>query len=174
MRNALLALLAKGPAHGYELKRVLDDDFGEVWGTLNIGQIYTTLGRLERDGLVRSETVAQDSRPAKKVFALTADGHSAVGAWINETLPAPRLRDEFFTKVVLADRGALGDPLELIDRQRRSYLRELRALQALGETAHTTAAELAVEGAVLHLQADLKWLETCEQTFARKRMAGRG
>ena len=166
MRNAVVALLAKGPLHGYEVKRVLEEDFGELWGELNIGQIYTTLRRLERDGLVVQEVVRQPARPDKKVFSLTPAGHEAVRAWIDDVLGVPRIRDEFFTKIVLADRAKLADPLTLIDRQRRAYLRELRSLQELAATATSRAGALAVEGAVLHLQADLKWLERCEQTLA--------
>ena len=165
VRTAVLALLAKGPLHGYEVKRVLEDDFGELWGALNIGQIYTTLRRLERDGLVVQELVRQPARPDKKIFSLTPAGHEVVSEWIDEVLGAPRIRDEFFTKIVLAERANLADPLTLIDRQRRAYLRELRSLQELAAT--TTAGALAVEGAVLHLQADLRWLERCEQAFAR-------
>lgn len=166
MRHALLALLAKGPTHGYDLKRTLESDFGELWGELNIGQIYTTLRRLERDGLVGSETVRQADRPDKKVFSLTPAGHDEVATWVDEVLPAPRIRDEFFTKLVLAGRSALADPVAMIDRQRRAYLRDLRRLQDLAETASTPASQLAVEGAVLHLQADLAWLERCERAFA--------
>lgn len=173
MRNAVLSLLAKAPTHGYELKRQLDGDFGELWGELNIGQIYTTLRRLERDGLVVQEVVEQPGRPAKKVFSLTPSGHDAVREWVDAVLSAPRVRDEFFTKVVVADRARLADPLSLIDRQRRAYLRELRSLQELAASARSTAAALAVEGAVLHLQADLKWLERCEQALATEKREGR-
>ena len=172
MRSAVLALLAKGPLHGYEVKRVLEDDFGELWGELNIGQIYSTLRRLERDGLVVQEVVRQAARPNKKVFSLTAAGNEAVHEWIDEVLGVPRIRDEFFTKIVLADRAKLADPLTLVDRQRRAYLRELRSLQDLGSTATSRAGALAVEGAVLHLQADLRWLERCEQTFAAQKNEG--
>lgn len=166
-------LLAKAPAHGYDLKRQLDEDFAELWGELNIGQIYTTLRRLERDGLVVQQVVEQQGRPDKKVFSLTPAGHDFARSWVDAVLPAPRVRDEFFTKVVVADRARLSDPLTLIDRQRREYLRELRSLQELAETATSTAAALAAEGAVLHLQADLKWLERCEHALAMRTKEGR-
>ena len=169
MRHALLALLAKEAGHGYELKAALERTFGELWPRVNTGQIYTTLARLERDGLVRSSSVAQSDRPDKKVFELTAAGHDELGAWIDQLLPAVRIRDEFFTKLVLAAEAGLTDPLVLIDRQRRSYLRELRTISDLADRAPSAAAALAVEGAVLHLQADLKWLERCEAEFSKGR-----
>ena len=76
-----------------------------------------------------------------------------------------RLRDQFFTKLVVASQARLGDPLVLIDRQRRAYLRRLRELNDLAETVEGFAAAMAVEGAVLHLQADLRWLERCEEAL---------
>lgn len=66
MREVILALLAKEPAHGYELRHGIESLFGEVWPGVNIGQVHSTLGRLERAGLVRSVAVAQTNRPDKK------------------------------------------------------------------------------------------------------------
>ena len=165
MRHALLALLSKEPAHGYELKQAVEAEFGELWPPVNVGQIYKTLGRLEADGLVRSANVAQASRPDKRVFELTAAGRNELLAWIDAPAPAVRVKDEFFTKLVLAARAKVADPLVLIDRQRRAHLRQLRSVGELADRASGLAARLAVEGAALHLQADLKWLERCEQAF---------
>ena len=165
MRHILLGLLAKEPAHGYELKQAVEAQFGELWPPVNIGQIYKTLGRLEEDGLVRSATVAQASRPDKRVFEVTAAGREELAAWVDRPSPAVRVKEEFFTKVVLAARTGVADPLVLVDRQRRAHLRQLRSLNDLAAGAEGVAARLAVEGAVLHLQADLEWLERCEQAF---------
>ena len=155
MRHALLALLSKEPAHGYELKQAVETEFGELWPPVNVGQIYKTLGRLEADGLVRSSSVAQATRPDKKVFELTAAGRDELAVWIDQPAPAVRVKDEFFTKLVLAARAGVVDPVVLIDRQRRAHLRQLRSVSDLAATASGLAARLAVEGAVLHLQACL-------------------
>ena len=165
MREVLLALLHKEPAHGYELKGAIESMFGEVWPAVNVGQIYSTLGRLERAGLVRSATVSQASRPDKRVFELTAAGGDTVRRWVDEVVPAAQLRGSFFDKLVLADRTRLADPIVLIDRQRREYLRRLAELGELAGVAQGLAARLAVEGAVLHLQADLRWLDFCEDAL---------
>jgi DNA-binding PadR family transcriptional regulator len=139
--------------------------FGQVWLAVNIGQIYSTLARLERAGLVRSATVSQASRPDRKVFELTAAGGEAVRRWVDDMV-VPPVRDAFFSKLVLAAQTRLADPLVLIDRQRRAYLRRLSELGDLAESAKGFAARLAVEGAVLHLQADLHWLEQCEHALS--------
>jgi DNA-binding PadR family transcriptional regulator len=173
MRLPLLALLAKEPAHGYELKLALGETFGQAYPSPNIGQIYVTLKRLEADGLVRSEPVAQDRRPDKKVYELTVKGREALAEWVSEPGEGPRVRDDFFVKLILAPRAGIADRMELINSQRRHYyhvMRNLTELQsALSEAALSEAAtagaapRLVIEGAILHLQADLDWLERCQE-----------
>jgi DNA-binding PadR family transcriptional regulator len=165
VREVILALLAKEPAHGYDLRHGIESLFGEVWPGVNIGQVYSTLGRLERAGLVRSVAVAQTNRPDKKVFELTSAGRDELQGWVDEVVVGGRRRDQFFMKLVVASRARLGDPLVLIDRQRRAYLRRLRELNDLAGTVEGFAATMTVEGAVLHLQADLRWLERCEEAL---------
>src|SRR3954451_20044301 len=84
VRLPLLALLAKEPAHGYELKQALETTFGSAYPSPNIGQIYVTLGRLEKDGFVRVVDVEQTDRPNKKVYYLTAKGREALTVWVDE------------------------------------------------------------------------------------------
>ncbi len=163
MKYALLALLAQSPAHGYELKQAFEDLFGGVQPPLNAGQIYTTLSRLERDGLVEDYVVEQEDRPDKRVYQLTADGRSAVRAWIVKPITGTRLKDEFFTKLVLARAASIADPCELIERQRHAYLQSMRDLNdLLMKNSHNPTAALLIEGAILHIEADLKWLDRCE------------
>jgi DNA-binding PadR family transcriptional regulator len=165
MRQHLLALLAKEPAHGYELKLALEQTFGTAYPSPNIGQIYVTVKRLEADGLVRSQDVEQDSRPNKKVYELTPQGRDAVVAWVHEPTDGPRVRDDFFIKLILAPRAGLADRMELINRQRRHYYAQLRALADLQEKTGSgdTPARLLIEGQYLHLQADLNWLQRCQE-----------
>jgi DNA-binding PadR family transcriptional regulator len=165
VRQPLLALLAKEPAHGYELKLALEQIFGQAYPSPNIGQVYVTLKRLEADGLVSSQDVEQDSRPNKRVYELTPAGREQLTAWVQEPIEGARVRDEFFMKLVLAPMAGLADRMELINAQRRHYLgimRNLMDMQA-GTDAATPAARLLIDGAVLHLQADLDWLERCQE-----------
>jgi DNA-binding PadR family transcriptional regulator len=165
MRYPFLALLAAGRAHGYELKQAFETRFGHLLPPLNAGQIYTTLGRLERDGLVRADHVEQDGRPNKRVYELTDEGRSALADWLAAPAPGARLKDEFFIKLVLAGLTGVADPKALIERQRREYLQSLRDLDELAAARGNgdAAAELLIEGAALHLQADLEWLDLCDQ-----------
>jgi DNA-binding PadR family transcriptional regulator len=168
MRYPFLALLASGPAHGYELKQAFEERFGRLLPPLNAGQIYTTLARLERDGLVSADDVAQNGRPNKRVYELTDGGRAALAEWVAAPAPGARLKDEFFVKLVLAGLTGVAEPKALIDRQRREYLQSLRDLDRLGAERRggDPAAELLIEGAALHLQADLKWLDLCEQRLS--------
>ena len=166
MKYALLALLAATPAHGYELKQAYEQLVGAVQPPLNAGQIYTTLARLERDGLVQDQHVAQSDRPDKRVYELTSAGRAALDDWVNATVESPYLKDEFFTKLILAKLAGIADPRLLIEHQRHGYLQMLRNLNELAlypETRQDVTTSLLIEGVILHLQASLKWLDTCEE-----------
>ncbi|GAA4505175.1 PadR family transcriptional regulator [Actinoallomurus oryzae] len=167
MRSVLLALLAKESAHGYELKQALEQTFGPAYPSPNIGQIYVTLGRLEKDGLVRGEDVTQSNRPNKRVYELTPAGREAVAEWLDARSEGPRLRSEFFTKLALVPLTGAADRMTLINRQRRHCLNLMRGLSQPGQPAQggNPIASLLVEGARLHLQADLEWLERCQEAL---------
>ncbi|MET9534923.1 MULTISPECIES: PadR family transcriptional regulator [unclassified Streptomyces] len=165
MRLPLLALLARGPAHGYELKQDLEQLLGAAYPQPNVGQIYVTLGRLEKSGLVESEEVEQSGRPNKKIYHLTDAGREALHAWYEETAEEPRVRDEFFMKLALATTTGIADRITLINKQRRQYLNTMRGLSKLAaaENRDHRISHLLIEGAMLHLQADLDWLERCQE-----------
>lgn len=163
MRMPLLALLAKEPAHGYELKTQLEQIFGQAYPAPNIGQIYVTLQRLERDGLVRSQDVVQTTRPNKRVYELTDAGREAVLEWVDRASDGPRVRDEFFMKLALSQLSGTSDRLGLINRQRRQYLAQMRSLSELAVATERPIPRLLIEGAMLHLQADLDWLQRCQE-----------
>jgi DNA-binding PadR family transcriptional regulator len=132
---------------------------------MNAGQIYVTLGRLEKAGLVTCEQAAGlPDRPDRKVYALTAGGQQRVTDWVTDTgWPGPGLA-EFHLKLIAAAAAGLADPLAIIAAQRRELLRSLRDTQraAMAEPPGSDAA-LLLEGIVLRLQADLRWLEACER-----------
>jgi DNA-binding PadR family transcriptional regulator len=163
MREFFLTLLTGGSACGYELRQTLERAFGDLLPTLNAGQIYTTLARLERDGLIVGRDVLADTR-GKRVYTLTDAGRAVLSEWIEPAVPGVRLKEEFFMKLVLVAGAGLAEPRRLLEGQRREYLQSLRELDDLLETrAQSVTAELLVEGAILHLKADLEWLDMIEQ-----------
>jgi DNA-binding PadR family transcriptional regulator len=169
-QEVVLAMLAKEPSHGYELRARLRDALGPLGDGMNAGQVYVTLTRLEKAGLLAAERSADGDRPDRKVYALTADGQQRVAEWIAEvTWPRPDLA-EFHLKLIAAASAGLADPLTIVDTQRRELLRRLRDAQraAMAEPKGSGAA-LLLEGVVLRLQADLRWLEACEKHWTHRR-----
>lgn len=169
-QEVVLAMLAKEPSYGYELRARLRDALGPVGDAMNPGQVYVTLTRLEKAGLVASERAdGLPDRPERKVYGLTPAGQARVAEWLAEvSWPKPDLA-EFHLKLVAAATG-LADPLAIVDGQRRELLRRLRDAQraAMAEPDRSDAA-LLLEGIVLRLQADLRWLEACEQAWTDRR-----
>ena len=167
-QGAVLAMLAKEPAHGYQLRARLREALGPVGEDMNDGQIYVTLTRLEKGGLITAEQEpGLPDRPDRKVYALTPAGQRRVTDWLAEvSWPKPDLA-EFHLKLVAAAAAGLADPITIIDTQRHELLRRLRDVQraALAEPDRSPAA-LLLEGIGLRLQADLRWLEACEQNWA--------
>lgn len=166
MQEAILALLAKEPAHGYELRRRLEAALGPAGGALNPGHVYVTLSRLQRSGLVR-----EDGRPGrsahrsrhKHVYELTPAGRERVETWLNDVTWAKVAPVEFHLKLVAAAATGLADPAALVDAQRLELLRRLRELQELARGQEGSPGSLLIEGAALRLQADVRWLEACER-----------
>ncbi len=174
MQEVVLALLAKEPSHGYELRTRLQDALGPLGEAMNAGQIYVTLGRLEKAGLVAVQPAAgQGERADRKVYALTADGQQRLADWLADVAwpkPAPA---EFHLKLIAAATAGLADPVSIVDTQRRALLRSLRdAQRAAMAEPDGSAAGLLLEGAVLRLQADLRWLEACERYWTQCRPGG--
>ena len=170
-QEVVLAMLAKEPSHGYELRARLREALGPLGEGLNPGHVYVTLTRLEKAGLVVSDRAeGLVDRGDRKVYALTPNGQQRVAEWLAEvSWPKPDLA-EFHLKLVAAAAAGLDDPLSIVDAQRRELLRRLRDAQraALAEPKGSDA-ELLLEGIVLRLQADLRWLEACEQSWTVRR-----
>jgi DNA-binding PadR family transcriptional regulator len=170
VQEVLLALLASEDSHGYQLKARLALALGPLAGALNDGQVYVTLTRLEKSGLVDSHRVGQADRPDRKVYSLTQAGRERVDTWLHDTSwpkPAPA---EFHLKLVAAAAAGLADPVGIVDLQRRELLKSLAHAQraALAEPNGSVAA-LLLEGVVLRLQADLRWLEACARHWHQAR-----
>src|SRR5271154_6603329 len=123
-QEVVLALLAKEPSHGYQLRARLRQALGPLGEALNDGQVYVTLARLEKAGQVAAEQPA--GQPDRKVYALTAAGQQRVADWFSEvSWPRPDLA-EFHLKLIAAAAARLADPIGIVDMQRRELLRRLR------------------------------------------------
>lgn len=168
-QEVLLAMLAKEPAPAYQLRARFDRALGPLGEAINDGQIYVTLGRLEKASLV-TRREAGAAVADRKVYELTPAGQQRVTEWLSEvSWPKPDLA-EFHLKLIAAAAAGLADPIGIVDAQRRELLRRLRDAQraAMAEPDHSDAG-LLLEGIALRLQADLRWLEACEATWTKRK-----
>ncbi len=165
LKYGLLGLLVEEPLHGYEVKNRFEAMLGGTW-EVNIGQVYTTLQRLERDGLVRPAGERGDR--GKLLYEISDSGRQALNEWLAQPESGPQeLREDIYVKLLLAARLANGDLRPLLSRQKRAYLQRLRDLNQLEARAkkdgRTDLARL-VRGALLHTEADIKWIDELSET----------
>lgn len=165
VREGLLLLLAERPRHGYDLRAEFEARTAAVW-KLNSGQVYTTLDRLERDGLVVAEADRDDPSGRRRRYAVTDAGRSALEGWLAEVTRVHELaRDEILMKVLLA-LPDLARVRVVIDRHRHATLLRLRDLRR-EHHGDELAASIVTDAEVARLEADLTWLDRCEQRLAR-------
>jgi DNA-binding PadR family transcriptional regulator len=161
---ALLALLDDGPSHGFDLKRRYDALLGAE-RELKFGQVYSTLARLDRDGLAGGVGVEPGAGADRKLYAITNAGISELDHWLLTPEPTGTRPAEVFTRVVLA--LVSGRPAdEVLDVHRRAYLARMRVLTARrhdGDAIH----RLADDFEIIHLEADLQWIEIAGARLAR-------
>jgi DNA-binding PadR family transcriptional regulator len=170
LRFGILGLLADEPLHGYQVRQRFEDLLGGTW-EVNIGQVYQTLQRLERDGLV--EATGDRGDRGKQAYRLTDVGDTAYRDWLGDPEQQPLLlRDEVYVKLALLSRHADGGLERLLNAQRRVYLQRLRDLADQERTARSRGrleVALLFKGAQLHTEADLKWLDACAEEIGRRR-----
>jgi DNA-binding PadR family transcriptional regulator len=154
----LLGLLERQPSHGYDLKRDYDSYFGRG-KQLPYGQVYSTLGRLARDGKVTAGENEPGDGPDRRRYTITDAGVTDVEEWLSTPVePEPHLQTVLFSKVVLA--LMLGKDAEgYLDRQRAAHLHRMHDLTELRRSGPLMDALLADHG-LFHLEADLRWIDT--------------
>lgn len=163
--HALLGLLETEPQHGYTLKHSYDQHFGGA-KELKFGQVYATLSRLERDGLVQVVAIESAEGPERKLYAITKSGVSELEQWLNTPQPeTEHTPGELFAKVTLALMSGRSAAL-ILDQQRTVYLDRLRGLLELRRAGDITA-KLAADYETAHIKADLGWIETAGNRLER-------
>ena len=167
VRHAMLALLSEGPKYGLQLREEFEDRTGEVW-PLNVGQVYTTLQRLERDGLVESDEASEEG--PQKSFRITAEGERELARWLctPPDLSSPP-RDELVMKVLVALHVPGADVHAVIQAHRR-YLVEL--MQQWTRIKEHDAEDdlsmlLAVDAELFRLDSVARWLDAAEARVDR-------
>ena len=166
VRNAILGLLAQRPRHGYELHSAFSTVVGGATWDVKPAQIYTTLERLEESGLVQTKSDLGEGRePDRRIYAITRNGHEALKSWFNEGVPTEHQRDEFFIKLMVGLISGEADPARIIQTQRSRLFQEMHDATTQRDTydpLSEMAQILLVDKAIMHLEADLRWLDMIE------------
>lgn len=169
VRHAVLGLLAQRPRHGYELRAAFQALVGgEGNWDVKPAQIYTTLTRLEQGGLVVEEGIEQDAGPEKRIYALTLPGRQALQEWFASSIEPEHQHDEFFLKLMIALASGIADPYRLIQAQRMQLYQELHDLteqRGRADPGRELAGILLYDKAIMHVEADLRWLDMIEARF---------
>ncbi|MBX6721838.1 MAG: PadR family transcriptional regulator, partial [Dactylosporangium sp.] len=169
VKHALLALLSWRPSTTYQLRKDFDASTGQTW-PLNIGQVSTTLQRMERDGLVTREAGSDDDPSVAGLWRLTDRGREEVAAWWRSPVSrASRGRDELVIKLALAAVVPGVDVADLVQRQRSAIQRTLHDLTRLRRSTDPAdlPARLVLGNHIFTAEAELRWLDEVEETVAR-------
>jgi DNA-binding PadR family transcriptional regulator len=168
VRYAILGLLAQKPRHGYELRAAFEAVVGgDANWEVKPAQIYTTLERLEEAGLVeRSSDLGEGDEPDRRIYAVTKSGHASLHEWFASGVAPDHQRDEFFIKLMIGMSSGEADPARLLQTQRSFLYQELHAATTLRDSydPKTEIAQiLLLDKSIMHLEADLRWLDITEQ-----------
>ncbi|WP_061295744.1 PadR family transcriptional regulator [Herbidospora cretacea] len=167
IRHGLLALLSRGPRHGYQLRVEFEASTGATW-PLNVGQVYTTLARMERDGLVEPGETDDQGRV---VYAMTDAGRAEMERWFTTpVVPSDRPRDELVIKLAMAVEAKEVEVAEVIRRQRTATMRTLQQLtRAKRDSAEGAARLLVLDSMIFQAEAEQRWLDHCEAVLKEAR-----
>lgn len=167
IRHALLALLSEGPKYGLQLREEFEARTGEVW-PLNVGQVYTTLQRLERDGLVESEETGDEG--PQKGFRITGPGRAELAGWLRTPpdLASPP-RDELVMKVLVATQVPGVDVHDVIQSHRRYLVQLMQQWTRIKEDEAESDLNLAlvVDAELFRLDAVIRWLDAADGRLKR-------
>ena len=167
VRHALLALLSEGPKYGLQLRQEFEARTGEVW-PLNVGQVYTTLQRLERDGLVASDDDGDDG--PQRNFRITTSGAAELEKWLRTPpdLSSPP-RDELVIKVLVAARLPGVDVREVVQVHRRHLVELMQRWTRIKDLAaeDDVALALVVDAELFRLDGVIRWLDTADGRLKR-------
>lgn len=164
IRHGLLALLERGQMYGYQLRSAFEAETGTTW-PLNIGQVYSTLTRLERDGLVRA---LPENDGGQRPYEITPEGRAEVALWFATPIAhADRPRDELAIKLALALTTPGVDVAGVVQTQRTATMRTLQQYTRLKKEDAELPWRLVLDSLIFQAEAELRWLDHCESALVR-------
>lgn len=176
LEYAILGFLDREPMTGYDLKtRCFDDAVGHVW-TADQAQVYRTLERLQKRGLVRSKLVPQRGKPDRRLFSITAKGRTDLSAWLRETYEPLPVRDPLLLRLALSESLSDEDLIGLLGEARAGYQARLEALrtEAAGQPPRLAAPDargadlfrMTLTAAMSAARTAIDWIDDCTDRIA--------
>ena len=170
IRNSFLAILSNQPAHGYGLKSTFESSTAGAW-PLNAGQVYTTLSRLQRDGLVQG---AEEDAPERRSWRITEEGRQALVEWYDSPVDDRSSRDELVIKVLVALASGEENMARVLQTQRGATMGRLQKYTRHKMEMAPGADEglpqaLMLDALILRAESEIRWLDLCEQRLCRRR-----
>lgn len=160
-KHAILGLLNQRPMHGYELKKEFEKSVSFIW-SINIGQLYTLLKKLEEEKEIVKETVSQENRPDKQVYEITDKGRKELQEWLATPVIMRQIRDEFYLKMMFlpqvekeAAERFIDEQMEFIEEQ----LEEFNKIKNTNIENRNKFMGVLIEASIMHFQADVQWLK---------------
>lgn len=170
VKHGLLTLLDQSPMHGYQLRSAFEESTGATW-PINIGQVYTTLARLERDGLIEESHAGAEGQ---RLYAITEAGRAEVAAWFATPVPAEPARNELAIKLALAARTPGADIARIVQVQRAATIKALQDYTRARERAGDDLSwQLVADSLIFTAEAEVRWLDHCETRLTRHRSSSR-
>lgn len=159
-RYAILGLLSQKSMHGYELKKEFEQSVSFIW-SINIGQLYTLLKKMEEDKAIVKETVCQENRPDKLVYQITDKGKEELQSWLCAPVVRKSTKDEFFLKMMFLRQVDTKEARKIVDEQIDSMEKQLNELKMVRDTSGDKMDKfmgLLLEASIRHFEVDIEWL----------------
>jgi len=166
---SILSILDDGPSYGQRVKNEFETRTGGIW-PLNVGQVYTTMDRLERDGLIRRTAAGSPAMSAQNVYAVTDEGRAYLKTWFStNTLVGAPARDELVLKVVMAARHPGVETSQVIQAERKGALQQLQEYTRIksGSEESDLGWTFLLDSLIFQMESRVRWLDACEERLAR-------
>lgn len=159
-KHAILGLLNQRPMHGYEIKKEFEKSVSFIW-SINIGQLYTLLKKMEKEKEIVKKEVSQKNKPDKLVYKITDKGKSNLRKWLSEPVVMRQTKDEFYLKMMFLTEAKKEDAKKYIDEQMdiiKKQLNEFNKIKNTNENNRNKFISVLLEASIMHFQVDIQWL----------------
>ena len=164
-KHAILGLLSQRPMHGYELKKEFEQSVSFIW-SINIGQLYTLLKKMEEENAIVKETVPQENRPDRLVYEITDKGRKEFQEWLSSPVIRKNTKDEFYLKMMFLEKVMKEDAKKFIDEQLETTEKQLNEFIKIKSSSGDRMDKfmgLLLEASIMHFQVDIEWLKLCKE-----------